>query len=208
MACRFQFINIPHPTGQISPQSRKLAHSHVLRQRHAKQRQSRTEAYQRVRIQKKPGSAVGQLEDQFQSRMLDHCKDPFSALSRPLTPQEYFLLDYWPVSDLMADIHVIVPYTAANCRFFATLKFHQGRILSDWVGLAITDPNLLDTAILLASCQHMLRSNPNNPTLKYMALEYKHRGIQALRKAVDSLGNAASPVTLAQSLALAFDECV
>jgi hypothetical protein len=95
MTRQFQFITVPGPTERISPQSKKLAHSHVLRQRHAKERRSRTKAYQdNIRVRQGPDCNTEQSGNLFQSRMLGYSKDPFSAVIRPLTSQEYVLLDY------------------------------------------------------------------------------------------------------------------
>lgn len=75
--------------------------------------------------------------------------------------------------------------------------------MRDWVGLAITDEDFLDTGILLSACQNLLRSNPGNPVLTQMALQYKQRGLQTLRRA---LGESVSVLTVAVALSLALDE--
>ncbi|KAM0227106.1 hypothetical protein ACHAP5_012245 [Fusarium lateritium] len=195
MTSQFQFITVPDPTAGISPQSRKLVYSHVLRQRHAKERLSRTKAYQdKPRVRQDPDEATGQSDNLFQSRMLGYCKDPFSALIRPLTTQEYFLLDYY--------VGVTVPYKVTYCDLL------RERILEDWVGLAMVNENLLDSAIFLSASQDMLRACPDNLMLKQMTLWYKQKGLCTLRKAVSSSDQVFSLARVAQALALAFDEVI
>ena len=95
MTRHFQFITVPDPTERISPRSRKLAHSHVLRQRHANARRSRIKSYQdKLGVRQSPPGDAVQTNNAFQSRMISYCMDPFSSLIRQLTSQEYRLLDY------------------------------------------------------------------------------------------------------------------
>jgi hypothetical protein len=82
----------------------------------------------------------------------------------------------------------------------------KDQILKDWVGLAIIDENLLDSAIFLSASQDMLRACPNNPMLKQMTLEYKQKSLSTLRKTVSSSEQVFSLATVAQALSLAFDE--
>lgn len=84
----------------------------------------------------------------------------------------------------------------------------KDKILKDWVGLAITDENLLDTAILLSASQDMLYASPDNPMLKQMTLEYKQKGLRTLLKAVSSSNQVPTLTTVALALALAFDEVI
>lgn len=82
-------------------------------------------------------------------------------------------------------------------------ELHAQRTLSDWVSLAITDPDFLDTGVLLNACRYILISRPSDPALTQMALQYKQSGLRALRHAL------AQPVrfsTVATAFALALDE--
>ncbi|KIL88231.1 hypothetical protein FAVG1_08310 [Fusarium avenaceum] len=195
MTHRFQFIPVPDPTERISPQSRKLAHSHALRQRHAKERRSRTKAYQdKIQVRQSPKWDTEQPHNVFQSRMLSYYKDPFSALIRPLTSQEYFLLNHY--------VSVSVPYKVLCCSLL------EDQILKDWVGLAMIDENLLESAIFLSASQELLCACPDNPALKKMTLEYRQKGLCTLRKALSSSEQVFSLVNVAQALALAFDEVI
>lgn len=224
MTRHFQFITVPDPTERISPQSRKLAHSHVVRQRHANARYSRIKSYQgKLRVRQSPPGDAVQTNNAFQSRMISYCMDPFSALIRPLTSQEYRLLDYCtygigslrPVSpcqnagnpvvlesNVAADVGVTVPYKVTYCDLL------RDQILRDWVGLALNNENLLDSAIFLSASQDLLRADPTNPTLKTMTLSYKQKGLRTLRKALCSSEEAYNLARIAQALALAFSEVI
>jgi hypothetical protein len=115
MTRHFQFIAVPDPTERISPHSKRLAHSHVLRQRHRDERRSRTKAYQdRLQVRQSPSKAAEQSDSPFQSRMISYCKDPFSALIRPLSSQEYHLLDYCTCC--------MIPVRLPQCRLDRTFK--------------------------------------------------------------------------------------
>ncbi|KAI1070692.1 hypothetical protein LB507_006647 [Fusarium sp. FIESC RH6] len=195
MTRHFQFITVPDPTERISPQLRKLAHSHVLRQRHANARHSRIKSYQgKLRVRQSPPGDAVQTNNAFQSRMISYCMDPFSALIRPLTSQEYHLLDYY--------VGVTVPYKVTYCDLL------RDQILRDWVGLALNNENLLDSAIFLSASQDLLRADPTNPTLKTMTLSYKQKGLCTLRRALCSSEEAYNLARIAQALALAFSEVI
>lgn len=95
-----------------------------------------------------------------------------------------------------------MPYKVLYCNLL------EDQILKDWVGLAMVDENLLESAIFLSASQELLRVCPNNPMLKRMTLEYKQKGLCTLRKAVSSSEQIFSLANVAQALALAFDEVV
>ncbi|KAJ4129724.1 hypothetical protein NW754_004007 [Fusarium falciforme] len=133
-------------------------------------------------------------------RIPEHCKTLFSASAPSLSSQEHFLLDHY--------IRTVVPYSAVHCGLFDYPgdhgpDDHTREILQDWVGLAMTDKDLLDTALLLRSCRNILRSKPGDPVMTQMALQYRHKGLQSLRLA---LVKPVSIVTVAMAFALVFDE--
>jgi hypothetical protein len=84
----------------------------------------------------------------------------------------------------------------------------KDKILTDWIGLAITDESLLDTAIFLSASQDMLCASPDNAMLRKMTLEYKQKGLCTLLRAVSSSNQVPTLTTVAQALALAFDEVI
>ena len=106
MARRFQFVSASKPTEHVSSESRKLNHSHVMRHVHAKKRRLRTQRYQDELIN------VGMEQDLMTSetvlssppvqRFADS-RDPFSSLARPLSSEEYFLLDHCMCIDALPD---------------------------------------------------------------------------------------------------------
>jgi hypothetical protein len=99
-----------------------------------------------------------------------------------------------------------VPYCVTNCFLFDKPGDHQGQVLREWVGLAITDQDLLDAGILLSACRSILRSRPDDPKFTQMALHYRQRGLQALRHAISDVTSPISILTIATALALVFDE--
>jgi hypothetical protein len=83
---------------------------------------------------------------------------------------------------------------------------HEEQVLGDWVGLAITNKDLLDSAVLLGACRSMLRSKPDDHNLARLALLYKQRGLESLRRALSGTTPIINVLTVAMSLAWAFDE--
>lgn len=111
-------------------------------------------------------------------------------------------------SDHHVDIRIVVPYSAVHCGLFDYPgdhgpDDHTTEILQDWVGLAMADKDLLDTALLLKACRSILSSKPGDPVMTQMALQYRQKGLQSLRQA---LGKPVSIVTVAMAFALVFDE--
>ncbi|KAH6951962.1 hypothetical protein DER45DRAFT_636229 [Fusarium avenaceum] len=98
------------------------------------------------------------------------------------------------------DVSVSVPYKVLCCSLL------EDQILKDWVGLAMIDENLLESAIFLSASQELLCACPDNPVLKKMTLEYRQKSLCTLRKALSSSEQVFSLVNIAQALALAFDE--
>ncbi|KPM41006.1 hypothetical protein AK830_g5537 [Neonectria ditissima] len=201
MPRQFQFVTVSNPTGPVPSESRKLAHSHATRQAHAKERRLRTQRYQMQVMQVRAGKNMEILEPDSLNpllRMPNHGGDPFSTLVRPLSSQENFLLDHY--------VRIVVPFSAAHCGLFDYPGDHQSHILRDWVGLAITNNDLLDAAVLLSACRNILSVRPGDPALMQMALQYKQRCLKTLRQAVGRVSSPISIVTVATALALAFDE--
>ncbi|KAF5013415.1 hypothetical protein FDECE_603 [Fusarium decemcellulare] len=199
MPRQFQFVAVSNPTGPVPSESRKLSHSHATREAHARERRLRVQRYQREVAQFRPKVDLSVFETlQPLIREPNSEWDPFSAIARPLSHQEYFLLDHY--------IRVVVPHSAMHCALFDYPGDHLGQIMQDWVGLAITDKDLLDAAILLSACRDIVRSKPDDLILTQMALHYKQRGLETLRHALGGVSSRVSVLTIARALALAFDE--
>lgn len=117
MARQFQFVTVSNPTEPASSESRKSAHSHVMRQTHAKKRRLRTQKYQNdsvVRGKKQDLTIFISVLSSPMSQVFTNSKDPFSSLARPLTSEEYFLLNHCMYKDARPDclsghLFVILP---------------------------------------------------------------------------------------------------
>ncbi|VUC29496.1 unnamed protein product [Clonostachys rosea] len=202
MPREFQFVAVLRPTEPVPLETRKLTHSHARRETHAMKKRLRIQRGQSKAIQVQTENSVALFPPPFpglSSRILSSRKDAFSVLPRPLCHQEHFLLDHY--------IRIVVPYATATCHaLFSGPGNHQERVFREWVGLALTDQDLFDTAVLLRACRHILATSPDDPALSQMALLYKQRGLQRLRQ---SLGDMPSPVNaliVAMALSLAIDE--
>lgn len=101
---------------------------------------------------------------------------------------------------------MVVPQSVAHCGLFNYPHDHKEQILQEWVGLAITNKNLLDSAILLTACRSILHSKPHDQKLMQLALKLKQEGLEWLRQAVTGIKPSINVVTVAMSLAMAFDE--
>ncbi|KAF5974843.1 hypothetical protein FCOIX_8034 [Fusarium coicis] len=185
----FQFVTVSKPSEPIPQNLRSLTHSHVVRQRHAKER--------RLRMQKHQEDMARNAERTSLSRVLGYSCDPFAALPKQLLSHETFLLDHY--------IRVVVPYNVKTCRLFDQMNDHVGHVMRDWVGLAITDSDLLCSIILLGACRHIVSNNPNSGLMQ-AALQYKYNGLKALRHAVSGASPTLSTVTIAKACAMALDE--
>ena len=89
---------------------------------------------------------------------------------------------------------------------FPTPGGHESQIMHEWVGLAMGDSVLFDTAILLQACRSILRSRPHDKGLRDTALQYRAHGLKALSKTVGASALPVSANTVARALALAIDE--
>ncbi|KAG5760570.1 hypothetical protein H9Q72_011311 [Fusarium xylarioides] len=185
----FQFVTVSNPAEPISQNVRSLTHSHAVRQRHAKAR--------RLRMQKHQEDMARNAESSSLNRVLGYSRDPFAALPKQLLSHENFLLDHY--------IRVVVPYNVKTCRLFNQVHDHEGRVMRDWVGLAITDSDLLCSIILLGACRYILINNPNSGLMP-AALQYKYNGLKALRHAVSGASPTVSALTIAKACAMALDE--
>ncbi|KAF5678196.1 hypothetical protein FDENT_9000 [Fusarium denticulatum] len=185
----FQFVTVSNPAEPISQNVRSLTHSHAVRQRHAKER--------RLRMQKHQEDMARNAENTSLNKVLGYGRDPFAALPKQLLSHENFLLDHY--------IRVVVPYNVKTCRLFNKMNDHEGHVMRDWVGLAITDSDLLCSIILLGACRHILTNNPSSGLMP-AALQYKYNGIKALRHAVSGASPAVSALTIAKACAMALDE--
>lgn len=92
MPFELHFVAVPGPTSARLSETRRSRHSHTARQVHAKIRRSRAQKYQQELAQAQFFKEYGTFDLLDQ---IPRCrKDPFSALVRPLSSQEYFLLNY------------------------------------------------------------------------------------------------------------------
>ncbi|KAM0311103.1 hypothetical protein ACHAPQ_012423, partial [Fusarium lateritium] len=103
------------------------------------------------------------------------------------------------------DVCVVVPLNVKACSLFPKLNDHMGKVLRDWVGLALTDSDLLCSVVLLGACRHILLNNPT-PGLMQIAVQYKYNGLRALRLAVSGTSPTINAVTIAKACAMALDE--
>jgi hypothetical protein len=148
------------------------------------------------------------------NKLLGYGRDPFDALPKQLLSHENFLLDhcmfvpsFMPTTNntYSADVRVVVPHNVKTCRLFNQMKDHEAKVMRDWVGLAITDSDLLCSIIFLGACRHILISNPKSG-LTQVALQYKYNGLKALRHAVSGASPTVSELTIAKACAMALDE--
>ncbi len=106
MARQFQFVSASKPTEHVSSESRKLNHSHVMRHVHAKKRRLRTQRYQDELINVGVEQDLTTSETVLSSPLIQrfaNSQDPFSSLARPLSSEEYFLLDHCMSIDTLPD---------------------------------------------------------------------------------------------------------
>ncbi|VUC30673.1 unnamed protein product [Clonostachys rosea] len=215
MSQQFQFVRASKPTGRTSSKSRKSNHSHVMRHVHARKRRLRTQRYQDELMN--AGIEEGQTNSQidFTSPPIPRFAssgDPFSSLARPLSSEEYFLLDHFvcPVysrlPDLTVDIRVVMPYSIGHCGLFDYDGDHQSQMLREWVGLAINDEIFMTVAILLSTCRYVLQGRPGDPFFTRMVLCYKQICLRALRLEIESKPICVNAMSVAKALALAIDE--
>ncbi|KAJ4004011.1 hypothetical protein NW766_011867 [Fusarium irregulare] len=189
MPRNFQFVSVSNPTEPVSRHVRSLTHSHAVRQRHAKER--------RLRMQKHQEDLFRNAESVSLNKVLGYSHDPFAVLPKQLLSHENFLLDHY--------IRVVFPDKVKLCRLFDQMKDNEEQAMRDWVGLAITDSDLLCSSILLGACRHILASNPNSGFMQ-AALQYKYNGLKALRHAVSGASPTLNVVTIANACAMALDE--
>ncbi|KAI3579953.1 hypothetical protein IWW34DRAFT_819170 [Fusarium oxysporum f. sp. albedinis] len=189
MPRNFQFVTVSNPTEPVPSHVRSLTRSHAVRQRHAKER--------RLRMQKHQEDMSRNAERTSLNKLLGYGRDPFDALPKQLLSHENFLLDHY--------VRVVVPHNVKTCRLFNQMKDHEAKVMRDWVGLAITDSDLLCSIIFLGACRHILISNPKSG-LTQVALQYKYNGLKALRHAVSGASPTVSELTIAKACAMALDE--
>lgn len=113
MARQFQFVSASEPTAHISSESRKLNHSHVMRHVHAKKRRLRTQRFQDGLINVGMKQDLTTSETELSSPLIQrfaNSKDPFSSLARPLSSEEFFLLDHCMSIDALPDFAGLLPH--------------------------------------------------------------------------------------------------
>lgn len=100
MARQFRFVVVSNPTERPSSESKKLAYSHAFRDAHAQRRRKQMEKHRKATISVTPPpvskvlTAPGEAVLAPLSHVLNSNQDPFSALARPLSSMEYFLLNH------------------------------------------------------------------------------------------------------------------
>ncbi|CAI6081942.1 unnamed protein product [Clonostachys chloroleuca] len=201
MARRFQFVSASTPTERVSSQSRKSNHSHVMRHVHARKRRLRTQRYQDKLIN--AGMEMNQttLQIGLPSPPIPRFAssgDPFSSFARPLSSEEYFLLDHY--------IQVVMPYSIGHCGLFDYDGDHRSQMLREWVGLAVNDDIFMTVAILLSTCRYVLHDRPGDPFFTQMVLWYKQICLRSLRLEIESTPSCVNAMSVAKALALAIDE--
>ena len=110
------------------------------------------------------------------------------------------------ISNSLADIQVVVPYSVDHCGLFDYRGDHRTQMLREWVGLAITDDALMVAAVLLSTCRYILQAQPDHPVFTLMALQYKQICLRALRQEIGSKSSPINAMTVAKAVALAIDE--
>ncbi|CAI6101230.1 unnamed protein product [Clonostachys chloroleuca] len=202
MPHEFQFVAVLRPTEPVPFETRKLTHSHARRQTHAMKKRLRMQRLQENATQAHAENAMVVLGPPFlslPSSIVSSRKDIFSVLPRPLSHQEHFLLDHY--------VRIVVPHATATCHdLFSAPGDHQERVFREWVGLAVTDQDLLDTAVLLKAGRHLREIRPDDPVLPQMILLYKQRGLQRLRRLLSGMSSPVNALIVAMALSLAMDE--
>ncbi|CAH0035307.1 unnamed protein product [Clonostachys rhizophaga] len=201
MARQFQFVSASTPTERVASKSRKSNHSHVMRHVHARKRRLRTQRYQDqlTNADMEVDRTTSQIG--FSSPSIPRFAtsgDPFSSLARPLSSEEYFLLDHY--------IQVVMPYSIGHCGLFDYDGDHQSQMLREWVGLAVNDDIFMTVAILLSTCRYVLHDRPSDPTYMRMVLCYKQICLRSLRLEIESTPICVNAMSVAKALALAIDE--
>jgi hypothetical protein len=110
------------------------------------------------------------------------------------------------ISNSIADIQVIVPYSIGHCGLFNSPGDHRTQMLREWVGLAITDDGLMVAAVLLSTCRYILRDQSDHPVFTRMALQYKQICLRTLRQEIGTKPSSINAMTVAKAVALAIDE--
>lgn len=230
MPREFQFVAVLRPTEPVPFETRKLTHSHARRQTHAMKKRLRMQRLQENATQAHAENAMVVLGPPFlslPSSIVSSRKDIFSVLPRPLSHQEHFLLDHCtPCREIFleqpshatpylypsllipaTDVRIVVPHATATCHdLFSAPGDHQERVFREWVGLAVTDQDLLDTAVLLKAGRHLREIRPDDPVLPQMILLYKQRGLQRLRRLLSGMSSPVNALIVAMALSLAMDE--
>ncbi|KAH8174422.1 hypothetical protein LIA77_05841 [Sarocladium implicatum] len=214
MECQFRFVTTTSPSGRVSSQTRKTNHSHVMRHVHQKKRLSRIQQNRdAVAVAgadaDEDAGAVRQVQTEVHVPAVDprtaqiqrygSSRDPFSTLARPLSSEEYSLLNNY--------VHVVMPSAIGHCGLYLS-DTEQGRIeiLKEWVSLAVGDPTFMVLAILLKTCRYILRTRPDDPVIKQMILHYKQICLQAVRDELQRPSYQVTLLSIAKSLAFAIDE--
>lgn len=135
----------------------------------------------------------------------DHCP-PRNTSSWTIVPPQVPFFSAVHLSNLSAGVRIVLPYSITHCGMSDYPGDHLTRLLRDWVGLALTDKDLLDAAVLLAACRSVLRTKPGDQHLTHMALQYRQRSLQTLRQAVGVLSSTVHILNIAQAIALTIDE--
>ena len=110
------------------------------------------------------------------------------------------------LADMSTDIKVIVPFSSNYCGAFDVKGGHEAQIMQEYVGYAITDSTLFETAILLNACRSILRVRPHDSQLRKVALQYRANGLHKLRKSIEHPRKPVNALVVTRALALSIDE--
>ncbi|KAH7139636.1 hypothetical protein B0J13DRAFT_504888 [Dactylonectria estremocensis] len=193
MPRQFHFVSVVGPAEPSSTESRTAAHAHAIRRAHANARRIRTQRYQAsVRDHGKDlTTGAGSMHSHG-------LPDPFSALVKPLSSEDQFLLHHY--------VQNVVPLFYTHCPSYnGNIKsVDQSEVLQDWVGLATTDSDLLN-AIFLGACRDILLRRSHDQHLMQKALKYKQHCLEVLRKAL-APPSKMNNLTVAKAIAMVLDD--
>ncbi|KAK0708694.1 hypothetical protein B0H67DRAFT_590941 [Lasiosphaeris hirsuta] len=215
-----QAIRFINPDEGGTQNAATIVHSHAARTAHARRRRARVVAYQASR-------GVGQPQGdplQIPNGAIDgvtamspygshHASpevigsgrsDPFASFARPFSPLETFLLDHY--------IAHIVPRMKSQCRGLrARGQVYADAMTADWVRLALTNPECLNSLFLNAARHASVSHQQEQQQERFaeLAVRYKLLSVRAVSRAIASSDGEArgfDDAVFAEILALAFDE--
>ncbi|CAI0646565.1 unnamed protein product [Colletotrichum noveboracense] len=214
-----KFITMVHPAQKDSANLRRQAHSHAARVAHARARRRRmVEHTQRREIL---GVAEGDSEvADSEERMSSNWKnlesfvrdeitlvlppnisgafehEPLASFLGSLTPREHYMFQHY--------VQVVVPEMLSQCPVLNYMGKHNDHVRNNWVLLSSADTDFLK-GFLLAACRH-LSTIKSEKEYAEIAIQYKLRYIQDLRRTILSDGPSSRREAVTRALVLAFDD--